>query len=333
MTKTDDAQQHFFSLIKEKLPTHFSLVDELADLLKMSNDSAYRRIRGEKMLTLDEIKILSCHYGISIDSLFNNSMESVTFNYQAIDATGYTFEHYLNSILSGLQSYDQLENVHLVYVAKDIPIFHNFIDIELASFKMYFWLKTVVNLPDYDNKLFDVSDINTEVIELGKKVIACYNKIPSIEVWTDETVHSLINQLEYCWESGLFKNQQDAALICEQITSMLQHIQKQAELGYKYLLNEKPTGTPGNFQLYYSEVMISNNSILAYTGSAKTAYLSHNTLNFMATNNVSFCEDTDKWIKNVLRKSTLISGVSEKKRHQFFKKAYDKIAILKKAIG
>jgi hypothetical protein len=85
--------------------------------------------------------------------------------------------------------------------------------------------------------------------------------------------------------------------------------------------------------LYYSEVMISNNSILAYTGSAKTAYLSHNTLNFMATNNVSFCEDTDKWIKNVLRKSTLISGVSEKKRHQFFKKAYDKIAILKKAIG
>jgi hypothetical protein len=84
--------------------------------------------------------------------------------------------------------------------------------------------------------------------------------------------------------------------------------------------------------LYYSEVMVSNNSILAEVGSSKTAYVSHNTLNFMITNNIDFCEDTDKWVKNVLRKSTLISGVSEKQRHRFFKKAFDKINALKHRI-
>ena len=326
------SQHLFFSLIKEKLPQHMSLVDELADLLKISNDSAYRRIRCEKMLTLDEIKILSRQYGISLDSLFNNTVESVTFNYQAIDNSTFTFENYLTAVYEDLKSYEALENTHLVYVAKDIPLFHNFQSVEMAAFKMYFWLKTVVNLPEYDNKLFDVTELNEKTIELGQQIIALYNKIPSIEVWTDETVNSLMNQLEYCWESGLFKEKEDALLICDQISSMLVHIQKQAASGSKYGCNEKPVGQNGNFQLYYSEVMISNNSILAYTGSSKTAYVSHNTLNFMITRNASFCEDTDKWIKNVIRKSTLISGVSEKQRHQFFKKAFEKLKALKASI-
>lgn len=43
-----ELQQHFFDHIKERLPTHLSLVDEVAELLSISNDSAYRRIRGEK---------------------------------------------------------------------------------------------------------------------------------------------------------------------------------------------------------------------------------------------------------------------------------------------
>lgn len=333
MMASENTQQNFFSLIKEKLPQHVSLVDELADLLKISNDSAYRRIRCEKMLTLDEIKILSNQYGISLDSLFNSTIQSVTFNYKAIDSSAFTFENYLTSILDDLKSFDGMDNVHLVYVAKDIPMFHNFQFTEMAAFKMYFWLKTVVNLPDYESRLFDVKEIDQNTIELGRQIIELYNKIPSIEVWTDETVNSLINQLEYCWESGLFKEKQDAVLLCEQINALFMHIQKQAEQGLKYGYDKKAIGTPGNFQLYYSEVMISNNSILAHMGNAKVAYLSHNTLNFMITNNVSFCEDTDKWIKNVIRKSTLISGVAEKQRHRFFKKAFDKLKVLRDSIG
>ncbi len=328
----DETQQLFFSLIKEKLPQHVSLVDELADVLKISNDSAYRRIRCEKMLTLEEIKILSRQYGVSLDSLFNNSGESVTFNYRAIDNAAFTFENYLASILADLQSFDQMETASLVYVAKDIPLFHNFQFMEMAAFKMFFWLKTVVNLSDYDDKLFDAGEINETTINLGKQIISLYNKIPSIEVWTDETVNSLIHQLEYCWESGLFKTKEDALLICDQIHAMLLQIQKQAACGFKYAADEKPAGQPGNFQLYHSEVMISNNSILAYTGTSKVAYVSHNTLNFMITNNSAFCDDTDKWVKNVVRKSTLISGVSEKQRHRFFKKGFDKIKALRDSI-
>ena len=38
----------------------------------------------------------------------------------------------------------------------------------------------------------------------------------------------------------------------------------------------------------------------------------------MSTTNHAFCEETNLWIKNMISKSTQISGVSEKMRHQFF---------------
>ena len=155
MSQNQDTQQLFFTLIKEKLPQHVSLVDELADVLKISNDSAYRRIRGEKILTLDEIQTLSKQFSISLDSLFNSSIESVTFNYKAIDNTAFTLEQYLSTIHADMEAFENTGNARLVYVAKDIPIFHNFQFMELAAFKMFFWLKTVVNLADYDAKLFD----------------------------------------------------------------------------------------------------------------------------------------------------------------------------------
>jgi len=47
-------------------------------------------------------------------------------------------------------------------------------------------------------------------------------------------------------------------------------------------------------------------------------YISFNTLNSLTTNNAAFCEETEHWIRNLIRKGTLISGTAEKQRYQFF---------------
>ena len=56
MTKTEKepAQILLMQRIKEALPKNISLVDELADLLKISNDSAYRRMRGQTDLSVEK---------------------------------------------------------------------------------------------------------------------------------------------------------------------------------------------------------------------------------------------------------------------------------------
>ncbi len=61
------AQQSFFQHIKSILPVHLSLIDAIAEVLSITNDSVYRRIRGEKPITLDEAAKLAAHFKISLD--------------------------------------------------------------------------------------------------------------------------------------------------------------------------------------------------------------------------------------------------------------------------
>ncbi len=48
------SQEFLFQRIKELLPPHTTLVDSVAETLHISSDSAYRRIRGETPVVLDE---------------------------------------------------------------------------------------------------------------------------------------------------------------------------------------------------------------------------------------------------------------------------------------
>lgn len=68
---TSQIQLQIFQHIKAKLPSHLSMVDEVAAILDVSTDSAYRRIRGEKPLSLEEIHRLCTHYSLSLDNLLN----------------------------------------------------------------------------------------------------------------------------------------------------------------------------------------------------------------------------------------------------------------------
>ena len=66
---TVTGQQVFFNHIKSLIPPHISFVDDVAEVLNISNDSAYRRIRGEKPIGFEEIKKLCVKYHISLDQL------------------------------------------------------------------------------------------------------------------------------------------------------------------------------------------------------------------------------------------------------------------------
>ena len=49
----------------------------------------------------------------------------------------------------------------------------------------------------------------------------------------------------------------------------------------------------------------------------------------MSTNNIGFNAQNEQWMNNLMARSTLISGVSEKQRNQFFKSIYKQINELK----
>src|SRR5471030_1620099 len=106
------AQQVFFNHIKELMPSNISLVDEIAEVLNISNDSAYRRIRGEKPIALEEIKKLCIKFKISLDQLLHLNTESVIFTGKVADPQNFNFELYLQDFLRQheiINSFEQKE--------------------------------------------------------------------------------------------------------------------------------------------------------------------------------------------------------------------------------
>jgi plasmid maintenance system antidote protein VapI len=77
--ETSSAQQAFFQHVKGKIPPHISMVDEIAELLNISNDSAYRRIRADKPISFEELQKLCVHYKVSLDQFLNLQSDAFIF--------------------------------------------------------------------------------------------------------------------------------------------------------------------------------------------------------------------------------------------------------------
>src|ERR1700761_749406 len=195
MEDSANVQQLFFHHIKGRLAAHLSLVNEIADLLNISNDSAYRRIRGEKAVSIDELIILCSHFKISLDQLFHLKTDTILFSGKFINTADFDFDLYLGDILRLLTYINSFDRKELFFMSKDIPLFHHFNFPELAAFKSFFWMKTILQYPSYNKRPFLINDFMESTRETCSKIIREYNKIPSQEIWHAESIHATIRQI------------------------------------------------------------------------------------------------------------------------------------------
>ncbi|NBC83246.1 MAG: hypothetical protein GVY19_07665 [Bacteroidetes bacterium] len=325
-------QQNLLQLINDCLPANHSLVDTLSDLLQISTDSAYRRLRGETMLNIREVAAICHHFNLSFDSIASNTtVDTVSFRYRPLSSAA-DYKIYLQQIVEDTNRLAASGKARLIYAAEDIPLFHHYRIPDLASFKIFYWLRSIINDEDYRTKPFKPGVVPDEFIELGKEAYNAYSRIPGIEIWTNVTAASLILQIKYFWGSGIFADKELALYICDLAIQEINFIEQQAALSKKLDLEGNVTRPETEFLLYFSDVEIGNNTILASIEETKWLYLTHNTLNKMVTANAAFCDETERWLNYLMQKSTLLSGVAEKQRYQFFRNITKQIEAIKEEI-
>lgn len=314
--KTGGIQSHFIEKLKEILPSGIGLAEELADVLDISLDSAYRRIRGETDISIDELYVLTKKYTLSIDDIFSNQNDTVTFAYTKLTDSEKNFEFYLTRLSNHIQRITTFEKKRIHYVAEEIPLFYSFYNERLTEFKLFYWQRSVLNIEQYQHQKFFWGVIPEALIKKAHQLYKEYITIPSVEVWTDETVLTGLKQIQFYFESGIL-TQEQTLLLLQEYREMINVVQQFAENGCK-----QKGDKPDSYQLYNSDVVLGTNCIYVLMGDARYSYISFNTLNSLTTTNPEFCEETEHWMRNLERKSTLISGVAEKQRYQFFSKMY-----------
>jgi hypothetical protein len=313
-----DLQQVFFATLKNIVPRNISMVDEIAEILNVGYDSVYRRIRGEKPITLGELKVLCDHFHVSLDQVLQLNNDSVVFQAPGIN-NDVDFMGYLNGILAEFNYFNTFKNREMFYLSKDLPMWHFFLFPEIAAFKVFCWLKTIQNQPEYQHKSFSLEKFPFhDFYKIGQLILDEYNKIPSLELWGYETINSTFNQIRYYHDAHLFEKQNDLDRVLNSLKKMLNHLKNEAEDGVKYLPGTSPVSSKASHRLYINEVLLGNNTIIMSLDGQQYCYINYNGLNYFKTKDARFTTRSMQHFNTLVSRSTHISGTGEKYRNKYF---------------
>jgi hypothetical protein len=333
MEEISSIQKAIFQQIKERLPANISFIHEIGEVLNLSYDSTYRRVRGDKDLSFEELYKLSKHYGISIDALCNIDSNSIVFNCLSLESAKFEVEQWMQMILHDIKMIHEAKDKQVIYAAKDPPVFHYFQFPEIIAFKVFLWEKTLFQFPGYDEKIFRLQDVEPELYNTGQKILAYATKVPTIEIWNRDSFSIMLRQIEYYWVSGFFETKDDILNLIDKLEKWVQHIQKQAEYGFKYIYGQTPEGIENSYQFYENDVVLNDNTILAKVDDKTIIYLTFNVLSLLVTTNPFFCETIRKHLKGLMMKSNLLSMVSAKERNRFFNRIINNIEQFRSSIN
>lgn len=314
MAQKEQIQELFIDSMRAVMPAGLSLVNEIADLLELSIDSAYRRLRGETEFSLSEVVTLCNHFHISFDSFYAAQGGSVHFRYNLPGNTSEGFQQFIEHIRDGLQMLKKAPERRVFYVADDIPLFLLFAFPELAWFKCYYWMRSVMNVPEYQQGFFEDVVAPPQLMAAGQEILEAYRIVPSTEIWSEQTLNSILKQIDFYQESGFFAHAETVQKLYTELSNLLQSVRSMIETGTKQITHAGDS----NYSFYICDIEIGNNCIYSETGQNRTVFLRHSTFNTLETSDAAFCDTTRQWIDGLIRKSTQISGMGEKQRNRFF---------------
>ena len=327
-----NTQQLLFNHIKGLLPQHLTLVDVIADVLHISNDSAYRRIRGEKPISLDEVRVLATHFKISVDQLLHLQSDAFLFSGKFTNNSDYKYEKWLESVAYFLQMFQSFTPKHLHYLVKEIPFYYYFMVPEIAAFKAFFFMKSILYYEDLKTVKFSVTDDHSQHQELMQKCCHLYALLPSTEVWSIEDITSTLHQIEFYRVTGLLKSNKDAMVLLDKMSILIDHLEKQAEFGVKLRQGQEPSTSTVPFKMFVNELIMGDNMQLIQMGNKYLTGINYGVINFLTTTDETFNTYIKTIFDNIIQKSTLISEVNEKERLLFFNRLRAKVQQAKQLI-
>ena len=314
-----NTQVLLFQHLKSLLPPHLSMADEVADLLQISPDSAYRRIRGEKPITLEELEKVCVHYNISMDQFLHLKSNSFLFSGILMDDKESSFDNWLDNLLKQLMFMSSLGKKHIYWLLKDIPPISHFQIPEMARFKFYLWTKSILHYDSMKGVKFDLRDSRYDAYEQkSMKICQLFNSIPITEIWNIESINSSLRQIRFHYDAGSFKSKADALLMFDKMTELINHFEMQAESGIRFTIGSKPASSNVAYNMFVNELILGDNTTLFETENMRVTFLNHSVLYFINTRDLKFNNLMFENLQNLMQKSTMISKVGEKERATFF---------------
>jgi len=322
-------QKEFIQYLKEKTVGNTSFVDEIASVLDIGYDAAYRRINLKTNLTLEESVKLAKHFKISLNKLYEvGSQHTILVERSPRIINREHLESYFTESINNLIPLTKLKSASIIYSAKDIPLFYTLKDSFITRYKIYVWLK-LTNKEMTKNKIsFDdfIQTIPSSLLDKAFELGTTYNYINIVEFWNDNTINGTIQQIIYFYESQLLSKEL-ALKICDDLEDIVHHVEKQTI--QQSIINSKNNAS---YNLYKSDLLTMSNIIMVKTTHKKAFFVPYTVLEYLKIEHQDTCNIMEDFFERQMTNSKLLVHSGEKDRTLFFNRMHQKINKLRERI-
>tara|TARA_R110002153_G_scaffold84889_11_gene212440 strand:- start:4395 stop:4988 length:594 start_codon:yes stop_codon:yes gene_type:complete len=192
-------EDKLFDYIKLKIPENVSFIDEIADVLDISYDAAYRRIKGKTSLTLSESLLLSNRFNFNLnDILIDKEVddERIVVEKTHPILSNNALKLFFEKGTSEAQKVVNYKDGQIINCAKDFPFYHSDSGL-LKSFRLYVFINTLSNDPVKKKIPFSAFKPSAVILEKYEAFLNQYKKVALLEVWNDSTIDNILNQIQF----------------------------------------------------------------------------------------------------------------------------------------
>jgi hypothetical protein len=325
MNPTTDLQTRLFEIIESRYERRTDAVDSICRILSLSRDPVYRRMRGESLLTPQEITLLAAHYNLSIDRIIFGSSSKLVCTFRPLSNRVRNFADYLTEFTADFEMIRRLPNAHMFNASSEIPVLACTYFPQLVAFKLYIWGRNTWDFEYLRNRPFSFDLVDEPVERLIHAVRDHYTLMDSTELLSVNTIDMTLSQIEYHLYSHAFANERDAIKLCELLLQWIAHMKAMAESERKYDVGSSPSERSAKFRLYHNEIFYTTNITMVKSDLGPASYFTYNGPNFMRTTDEKFCQFTQEWFDQVMGKSAHLGQASERTREWFFRELTKKV--------
>lgn len=305
----------FLDEIGRKIPQKTMVVNILADLLCISKEAVYRRLKGEVPFTFFEAITISRHFGISLDNLdMVSSPISKPFKLKLIEyinpaESDFALMEEMTTILKSFEDIPDPEAGEITNILPQ-PLYVSYEHV--FKFYLFKWKyqsnKQNQSTPYKDIIVLDkLRKTQEEYVKWSKRLHATY-------ILDHQIFHYLVSNIRYFYNIGLITHK-EVQLIKQDLLKILDEIDFLARAG-----SFRETGQSVN--IYISNVNVDTNYIYVATPDYQLTIIKVFILNGIASTDKKTFEELKYWMKSMKRQSVLITGSGDKERISFLEEQY-----------
>lgn len=281
------------SAISDQVPEHINVILELADLLNVSKESIYRRLRGTTAFTFEELWLLFKTFGISIDSLFAVSPTNHSrLRFVSVHDLGIL--DYCKELIELHSKLSNGKSEQVFCLASHIPLVHLLKRRPIAQFKLDLWSHL------YKPKSHVFVD---DILKISQQKSATKATTTYHEMWSTSATKQILNELEYAIACGLHFDKEYLFTFFE---------------GLIQLVEEFVFSTNNNYRvLYQQELDVQMNVMISFGVTDSLLVHFGDDMMGVACSHARF-KNQKSWIKGVQSQCIRITGQSERQKHNFF---------------